>query len=140
MEVSLEPLYAAANIFPSMEHVVETNSESGPSSDRMVSTGPPVWRFQLRSFPSEIPVKKWPSEEKLRPATVWEWCGRSRVLSRLRVTASSISTAPPLTIEMNLRHGDHATTGWNSSLSMVTTTGSHDIGNPHTTLTNGRAY
>ena len=68
MEVQLEPLHAAANIFPSVEHVVERSSESWTSSERMVPTGPPVWRSQLASPPSYISVKKRLFGEKLHLA------------------------------------------------------------------------
>ena len=49
MEVSLEPSYAAANVFPSVEHVVERSLDPVPISKEMAQTGLPVWRSQLAS-------------------------------------------------------------------------------------------
>ena len=140
MKMRSEPLYATANIFPSVEHVVETNFGSGPSSERMVPTGPPVWRSQLMSCPPSIFVKKRVSGEKVHLSEGTEERGSSKVLSRLRVTASNVSTVFPLMTAMNLLHGDHATVWQVSSLCLVATIGSHDIGNPRTTLAKGRVY
>ena len=68
--------------------------------------------------------------------------GDSRVLIRSSVTESRISifTGFDQATAMNLLHGDHtatSTTAWGPEAEI---TGSHETGNPCTTLAKGRAY
>ena len=83
-------------------------------------------------------IKKELSGEK-QSGAAWS-VGGEKVLRRLRVTASRISTAPDLATAMNLLHGDQAAKRGRTSWYTVATTGSHEVGNPCTTLAKGRAY
>ena len=132
---------AVVTIPPSMECVDEKGLAVEATGTRgMALIGPPVWRSQLLSIPSPNCTKKWPSGEKLVSRGTCSSWGSSRVVSLSRVTASRISIVPGFASAMNLLHGDHTAPAEKSSWYMVATIGSHEIGNPCTILTNGRAY
>ena len=131
-------LYVTATVFPSVEYADEKSVKVGYNPEGMVPTGPPVWRSQVESFLLLNSVRKRLSGEKLScRASEFRW--DSKTLSRLRVIASRTSTVPDLLAAMSLLHGDHATS-LRRPLSYAATIGSHEIGNPCTTLATGLVY
>ena len=74
----------------------------------MAQTRPPVWRSQLNRLPLRKYVKKRLSGEKKRYREPSSSSSNSKVLSRLRVTASRTSMVLDLKTATNLLHGDHA--------------------------------
>ena len=107
---SSKSLCAIAIFFASIEYVDEMHSAGVVcGSEGMVPTGPPVWRSQLMNSHLLLShVNKQLSGEKLSNC-VPPWRD-FKVLSRLSVTASRISTvvAPTRATAIYREHGDHA--------------------------------
>ena len=130
-----------ASILPSMEYVGKTERSRVNSQGKVIRTEPPVWRSQvIRSIRLSCVRKELSGEKQSSAALSIRGEKALKVLRRLRVTASQISTAPDLATATNLLHGDQAAKRERSSWYTVATTGSHEIGSPWTTLAKGHPY